>query len=494
MWYSKDRLNRMGHTWWLLLLIFLFSSLLFVSSSQTSADSNGLVEIVRDVGYVEFAAHGIGTRGNPDTDVGAGEGTFAVLIEKEMVAVQQAHLIWTGRSEDYGQPDIYDDNGVMLSINGSTPVNITADLQFKQDPWFKGTRGEVVQLHESSDITSLIADLIPPSGSYTGDIIFSVTDQEHGTSAIGKRPDYDLNYGVGAWIVYEYTGSPGELYSEVIMYEGQDSFFRLWTPPRGPHSDVQCVSFPSVDYDREVETTHLVSGVDLRADVGGMRSSAFWYLTGEGTKPTFASPVPGIINAPGAIGFRPRDGQYALHSSAGLEWDNFEPKNFVTVPAFHTWICFQIESGDSQDLAGLGNAHYPASGMWNFFGIRMPSSVPPPPPTAVTLTSFDGRHRGGLIAEISWRSAEEINNFGYNLYRGSTTLFSDAGLIHFEPTAVSGGTGPGTQYQYIDTVPNYGTWLYWLEDVDTEGTKTLHGPVAVHVSRTKTLFLPRIIR
>lgn len=493
MRYSNRITTFIVHPVSVFILLLTVIPLIISPSENIVADSDGLVEIVNEVGYIEFAAFGIGTRGDPDTDTGAGEGTFDVAIEREMIAVREAHLVWTGRSEDYGQPNIYDDDGVMVSINGSAPVNVMADLQFRQDPWFRGTRGEVVQLHESGDISELIADLIPVGGHYVGDITFTVTDQEHGTSAVGKRPDYDLNYGVGAWIVYEYEGADGELLSEIYLYEGQDSFFRLWTPPRGPHTEVQCVTFDPADFERDVDTTHLVSGVDLRADVRGQRSNAFWYLTGNGDVPTYDSPEPGIINAPGAIGYEPNDGEYPLHSSEGLEWDNFEPENFIKIPANDSWACFQIESGDSQFLAGITDDRLPASGMWNFFGIRMPSVIPPPDPSAVTLTSFTGARSDELTATLNWATAEEIDNFGYNVYRSESDNFAEAELIHFEATAVFGGNGPGATYQHMDTVPSYGQYYYWLEDVDTEGVKTVHGPVLVNISRTRSIYIPLIM-
>lgn len=470
-------------------LILLFS-LTLTAPSLINADTEGMMLIFHDVGYFDFVAHGTGTRGNPENNDGIGQGSFALEIEREMIQVKEAHLIWTGRVEDNDQPNIYDTDGVMLSINGSPLVNIEADLQLKQDPWFSVGSNDVIQVHESANITALVQDVIPAGGTYSGNIDFLVTDHEHGVSSKGTNPDYALNYGVGVWIIYEYVGAPDEKLSEVFMYEGQDSFFRLWTPPRGPHSQVQCFNFPATDEARPVDMTHLVSGVDLEADDGRKRSNAFWYMTGTGAAPVFDSPEPGIINVPGAIGYVPTGDNYPLHSSAGLEWDNFEPEGFVVVPADHTWLCLQIESGDSADLAGLNNDHLPASGMWNFFGVRLASDEPPPP-TAVTLTSFTAVGNG-LQVELAWETSEEINNFGYNLYRSATSSFGDATLIHFEPTKLSGGNGPGASYHYVDNAPSYGDWTYWLEDVETGGTKTVHDPVSVTLTQIFRQYLPFI--
>ncbi len=478
------------------LLLLIITPLFIFTPNSTSADTAGLQLIMQETGYLDFVALGVGTRGDPITSAGVGEGQFSLDIQKDMIAVREARVIWTGRSEDYGQANIYDDDGIMLSINGAAPVNIMAEAQYVQDPWFTISNGnEVVQLHESADITALIQDLIPNGGFYTGLIDFEVTDQEHGLQSMGKNPDYDLNYGAGVWIAYEYIGAPDEPLSEVLMYEGQDSFFRNWTPPAGPHSDVQCVSFPASVEDRVVEMFHLVSGVDLLADPGGKRSNAFWYSTGTGAPPTFNSPEPGIIAQPGAIGFVPPYDNYPLYSSAELEWDNFSTENFIQIPSGNEWACFQIESGDSMNLAGQGlNAHLAASGMWNFFGIRMPSDdpPPPPPPTAVTLTSFTVQHQAQNTARINWQTEQEISNFGYNLYRNSTSDFGTSEFVHFEPTKVDGGTGPGASYQYDDVVPQVGKWWYWLEDVETGGEKTLHGPRIVDITQFLKQYLPLI--
>lgn len=468
------------------IFILLLWSGLFSTLEETRADSNGMIEIFNDTGYYEFVAFGTGTRGDPATDTGVGTGSVTLNISEPMTNVIAARLIWTGRTEDNGQANIFDDDGVMLSINGGNPINIMADpgFQFEQTPWF----ANVSQLHESSDIAPLIEALIPVDGPLMGDITFDVSDHEHGISAVGDNTDFSINYGFGVWILYEYEAAVGDPENEVIIYEGQDSFFRGFVPPAGPHSDVQCVNFTEADFVRKVDMTHLVSGVDTEADPGGRRSNAFWYITGtiSDTQPG-PGPTPGLFETAGAIGFIPPAGTYPLNSSAGLEWDNFEPSGFIEVPANHTWACFQIESGDSTELSGItAGTHLAASGMWNFFGIRMLS------PTAVDLISFNAVQGPGLSVDVRWQTASESDNFGYNLYRSATPDFGNAELIHFEPTAVFGGTGPGSAYQFTDTVPDYGVWTYWLEDVDTAGTKTVAGSRSVTVSPIRPFYLPVI--
>ncbi|VAW35558.1 hypothetical protein MNBD_CHLOROFLEXI01-116, partial [hydrothermal vent metagenome] len=64
--------------------------------------------------------------------------------------------------------------------------------------------------------------------------------------------------------------------------------------------------------------------------------------------------------------------------------------------------------------------------------------------------------------------------------------------IHFEATAVPGGSGPGASYSFIDNVPTNGIYYYWLEDIETDGDTAVHGSINVNVSLIFTLFLPMV--
>lgn len=466
------------------------SSLILFTAQPVQADTPGLLINFQGVGYYDFVSHGVGTRGDPVTNTWSGAENITLTIPLAATNIVEARIVWTGRAMNMGLP-AFDADGLQVSINSAPNITVTADKQYNENPWFKcpGTNFQVEQLHESADLTAQINALIPPGGSLTPGtaINFSFSDHEHGTAPTGCN----LNYGVGVWIVYEYAPqNPAEDQSEVVIYEGQDSFFRNFTPTAGPHSDVQCVDFAAESTVRQVSMEHFVSGVDPTSDADNKRSSAFWYLTGtDANRLTDTSPVPGIINLDDpvlgqAIGYRPQNGEYPLYGNNGLEWDNFDTSGFVEIPAGHTWACFQIESGDSQDLAGLGNTHLPASGMWNFFSIKVQV------PTSVSLTSFTAVHTAQKDVSVSWETASESDNFGFSLYRSAQNQFATASEIHFEPTAVSGGSGPGAEYVYSDQPPGYGTWFYWLEDIDTNGKRTVHGPVTVRVSPFFYQFLP----
>ena len=101
-----------------------------------------------------------------------------------------------------------------------------------------------------------------------------------------------------------------------------------------------------------------------------------------------------------------------------------------------------------------------------------------PAPTAVKLTSFSARPAvSGIL--LSWETADEHDNLGFNLYRSLSLQERgekvNAGLI---PSRSPGG-GEGASYEFLDATARPGrVYFYTLEDVDLNGKRTSHGPVA----------------
>jgi hypothetical protein len=92
---------------------------------------------------------------------------------------------------------------------------------------------------------------------------------------------------------------------------------------------------------------------------------------------------------------------------------------------------------------------------------------------------------------LNWATVQEIDNYGFNLYRAPVDNFAQAELIHFEPSAIQGGTGSGATYRILDTPPLYGRWWYWLADIDTHGIQTLYSPsVAIAMQTHFRVYLP----
>jgi hypothetical protein len=100
--------------------------------------------------------------------------------------------------------------------------------------------------------------------------------------------------------------------------------------------------------------------------------------------------------------------------------------------------------------------------------------------TAVGLQSINASAlSGGVLFE--WRTGYESDNLGFNIYRekkgrreqvNSSLLAGSAFLTRRESMATGGDS-----YSFIDAKgsPDY---VYYLEDIDLNGTRTMHGPIA----------------
>ncbi|MDN3515168.1 MAG: hypothetical protein NG747_12315 [Candidatus Brocadia sp.] len=101
--------------------------------------------------------------------------------------------------------------------------------------------------------------------------------------------------------------------------------------------------------------------------------------------------------------------------------------------------------------------------------------------TAVTLISFTAEASGDGKVTLTWETATEIDNAGFNIYRarlqdGDYEIINKEALIGAKGDAVS-----GANYSFADTPPSRGTYYYKLEDVDYYGISTMHGPEKVRV-------------
>ncbi|MCB9155196.1 MAG: DUF362 domain-containing protein [Caldilineae bacterium] len=100
-------------------------------------------------------------------------------------------------------------------------------------------------------------------------------------------------------------------------------------------------------------------------------------------------------------------------------------------------------------------------------------------PLAVAMASFDAVPAGDHVS-VTWETVSEIDNAGFNLYRGATDAAPEQ-LLAFIPSQAP-GSAQGASYSYQDSDVEAGqTWFYWLEAVDLGGSTTLIGPVRVSI-------------
>lgn len=112
----------------------------------------------------------------------------------------------------------------------------------------------------------------------------------------------------------------------------------------------------------------------------------------------------------------------------------------------------------------------------------------PVSPTAVNLTSFTATRDGDEVM-LQWHTGFEARNLGFNIYReenGQRTritpsLVAGTALMTSRSTVLRAGqdyTWYDRRTEVRDQTSEIGSATYWLEDVDLNGTRTLHGPIA----------------
>ncbi|WP_169703804.1 ice-binding family protein [Candidatus Kuenenia stuttgartiensis] len=108
------------------------------------------------------------------------------------------------------------------------------------------------------------------------------------------------------------------------------------------------------------------------------------------------------------------------------------------------------------------------------------SPIPSPTesPTAVSLISFKAKVNGDGSVILKWETASEIDNAGFNVYR-SKRKDGRYRKINRKLIPAQGSGSFGASYSYEDTLQKKGNFYYKLEDVDTYGESTMHGPVKV---------------
>jgi hypothetical protein len=100
-------------------------------------------------------------------------------------------------------------------------------------------------------------------------------------------------------------------------------------------------------------------------------------------------------------------------------------------------------------------------------------------PTSVQLADFSATAQANSVV-LNWETVNEINNLGFNVLRGDA---ADAAPAQVSPAMIPSaapGSAQGAVYTFEDANVQLGvTYYYWLQDTDTSGKTTLHGPLSV---------------
>jgi len=115
-------------------------------------------------------------------------------------------------------------------------------------------------------------------------------------------------------------------------------------------------------------------------------------------------------------------------------------------------------------------------------------------PTRITLLSFAAHYgtdkTGTQRVVLAWKTGGEAHNLGFNVYRDqngmkvrmNSSLIAGAALLM--NGALPGHSGKS--YAWIDPSTRRSAVSYWLEDVDVNGTRTMHGPVSASAGQDTT--------
>ena len=111
-------------------------------------------------------------------------------------------------------------------------------------------------------------------------------------------------------------------------------------------------------------------------------------------------------------------------------------------------------------------------------------------PLAMTLTSFDATCQDSQPV-LSWQTANELGNAGFNVWRSSSSDAPEAQLA-FVPSQAP-GSATGFDYSFVDSTAASGvTYYYWLEAVDQAGSTSMNGPVSAICSAPTAVTLDNL--
>jgi hypothetical protein len=111
-------------------------------------------------------------------------------------------------------------------------------------------------------------------------------------------------------------------------------------------------------------------------------------------------------------------------------------------------------------------------------------------PTAVTLAAFSAVPQGSTIV-LTWETATELDNLGFNIYRAEAADGPRAQLNASLIPSQTPGTPTGATYQLVDETSQAGTTYYWLEALDVFGAAEIHGPVSAGIAPYRRLLIVR---
>jgi uncharacterized repeat protein (TIGR01451 family) len=119
-------------------------------------------------------------------------------------------------------------------------------------------------------------------------------------------------------------------------------------------------------------------------------------------------------------------------------------------------------------------------------------------PTRITLRSFSAQYgsdkNGASRVVLIWKTGGESHNLGFNVYRelNGNRVRMNPSIIAGSALMMSGALArhAAKSYAWIDPSTPLAGAAYWLEDIDLNGTRTMHGPVSATAEQVISEAMP----
>ena len=110
--------------------------------------------------------------------------------------------------------------------------------------------------------------------------------------------------------------------------------------------------------------------------------------------------------------------------------------------------------------------------------------------TPVVLSGFTATLTGGNQAILNWSTASETDMIGFRVLQSDSENLSQA--VSLSPVLIPAqNCSCGAQYSFTASEFDHpGTWWFWLESIDMNGSNQFFGPVNINISETQTPSLP----
>ena len=144
--------------------------------------------------------------------------------------------------------------------------------------------------------------------------------------------------------------------------------------------------------------------------------------------------------------------------------------------SWHQATPFPLTVSSGSGTVTLSGIDFTAKG--DVYVVLSPDNNPTLP---VELSHFSATLTAENYVQLTWTSQTESNLLGYNVYRNDASDLSSA--LKVSELIEGTNTSIAQTYIYVDEeLQQDGTYYYWLQNVDMDGTVGFHGPASVDFS------------